>query len=546
MEGGTEGFSILPPRQASGSARARVYYQVRGDNGPDWDIPNNDVSTVAQAILERVFFVKDKVNGGFKRAPRPWTHEKFKDMKFRHVRRAVLDELSSVRSRIKKFATRVSPLSNIDFVNSFGGAKRALYIWAIESLEMRPLERRDARVGTFSKAEYLKPGGAPRAIQPRSPRFNVHLGRYIKHVEHEIFQAIDLAFDETGQHRTVAKGMNMIERGNVIEAMWNSFETPVAVGLDAERFDQHIHQLLLEHEHKIYPMFCESHGDGLMDLQKLLKLQLRNHGRFYGKDGIIKYKVDGCRMSGDMNTSLGNVIIMCSLMYSYMEKKNLLKRVKLLNDGDDCVLIMDARTVKAFKSGLQEWFLEMGISMAYDGIYRELEHVEFCQARPVLDETLGYRLTPRPSKRLYSDLVSTKDLSSRKVYRKWLGAVAGCGLAGTSGQPVFQSYYSWLAKGSTPYVPQAGSAYYKFRNDLIQGMSMKRREPTERERISFMHAFDLTPTEQRLLEEYFDGLPDPCYSKPEDIRSRTLDLRQHLCPPEQKENDHLNYDIRNQ
>jgi hypothetical protein len=34
---------------------------------------------------------------------------------------------------------------------------------------------------------------------------------------------------------------------------------------------------------------------------------------------FLKYQVEGCRMSGDMNTSSGNCMIMVALVYSYME-----------------------------------------------------------------------------------------------------------------------------------------------------------------------------------------------------------------------------------
>jgi len=366
------------------------------------------------------------------------------------------------------------------------------------------------------------------------------LGRHIKDVEHDIFKAIDHAFDETGQHRTVAKGMNMNERGLVIAEMWNSFDNPVAVGLDASRFDQHINDKLLNFEHSIYPLFCEGAGDGdLRPLRELLRSQLINYGRYYGKDGTIKYAVKGGRMSGDMNTSSGNVIIMCALMYSYISSKGLSKRVKLLNDGDDCVLIMDERTREAFTSGLKEWFLDMGITMEYDGVYRYLEEVEFCQARPLFDSQLGYRLVPRPSKRLYSDLVSTKDLSVKKVHDKWLGAVAGCGLASCSGVPVFQEFYTWLAKEVKPYIPIEGSPHYRFRQELVKGMTMRYRMPTVEERISFFHAFDITPAEQELLEQYFSTLPAPHHSAPVEINYQYLDLAQILCPPEQKEILHV-------
>jgi len=518
---------------------SRGYHRVRGNNGPDWDIPNNDVGTVSHAILERVFFVKDGC-GGFKRAPKPWEHSSVieEPKPFFAARQKINQRFNNFSRMMMQLATEhgeVSPLTDDEFLSYYGGAKLRCYEAAVLSLRETPFAAKDCWVKVFTKDEYCKPNGAPRAIQPRSPRFNVKLGRYIKHIEHEIFHAIDEIFDPSLEHKTVAKGMNMIERGNVIANMWNSYNDPVAIGLDASRFDQHINRLLLEYEHSIYHMWSTGSGDDLPPLAALLKAQIENRGVYHGKSGSIKYQVDGCRMSGDMNTSLGNVIIMTTLMHSYFESKGLLGKVKLLNDGDDCVIIMDRQHVRRFKDGLKEWFLEMGLTMEYDGTYTSLEEIEFCQSRPVYDSVHGYRLVPRPTKRLYSDLITTKNISVKKVYNKQVGAIAGCGLALSDGLPIFNSFYSWLGRGATPWVPEQGDYYYKFRQELIDGMKQGHREPTDEERISFYFAFDITPTEQVLLEQYYDSLPDPIYSKAINDPPRSLDPMQYLARPEQKD-----------
>ena len=538
---GSESFRVTKLRQ-EGGMRPRTYYTIGGCSSPGWDIPNNDIDSVSHAILERVFFVKDG-RGGFTRAPKPWQHESVVNSENPEIeaKLKVQDRLSGFNSKMLEQSNvhgKVSPISDEEFLSYYGGAKRKCYEAAVESLKDRPLEARDCRVKVFTKDEYRKPGGAPRAIQPRSPRFNVKLGRYIKHLEHQVFHAIDKIFDPTEQHRTVAKGMNMNERGNVIRDMWKTFDQPVAVGLDASRFDQHINSLLLKHEHSVYHMWSTGSGDDLPNLSTLLRKQLVNEGVYKTKDGQVRYKVNGCRMSGDMNTSLGNVIIMCSLMYSYFEEKKLLTNIRLLNDGDDCVIIMDRRNLDVFNHGLKDWFLEMGITMEYDGIYRTLEEVEFCQSRPVLMGKEDYRLVPRPSKRLYSDLVTTKQICNKKVYRKQLGAIAGCGLAASSGIPIFQSFYKWLGRGSTPWIPEVGSVYHKFRQELVEGMEMKTRTPTIDERISFYFAFDITPEEQILLENFYDNLPDPVHTEP-DSKFRALQSVQYLAAPEQKDPKHL-------
>nr|UHS72367.1 MAG: hypothetical protein 2 [Tombusviridae sp.] len=429
---------------------------------------------------------------------------------------------------------KASPLTDDSFVAYYGGAKRLIYERAAKSLKTDYFGVRDTHVKLFTKDEYRKPGGAPRAIQPRSPRYNVCLGRYIKHIEHNVYNAIDQVYDPSKQHKTVAKGMNMITRGQTIAAMWGSFNNPIAIGLDASRFDQHININLLKHEHRIIQMFAASRCSDLPNLSTLLKAQLRNKGSYRGPDGTIKYEVNGCRMSGDMNTSLGNVIVMCSLMFSYIEHVGLRGKVKLLNDGDDCVIVLDRKNKSAFVTGLEKWFLEMGITMKFEGEFTQLEHIQFCQSQPVFSEIHGYQLVPRPVKRLYSDLISSKNLSNPYLFKNQVGAVAGCGLACSSGIPIFQAFYLWLGSGASPWIPEMGDAYYKYRQELVDGMEFRKREPSIRERISFYFAYGLTPDQQMIVETYYNELKSPHYSTPVEDPPTLLHLVQKvLVPPEQ-------------
>ncbi len=524
-------------RRVPGAKNPREFCTVRGENGPDWDIPNNDIKSVSHAILERVFFVKS--GGGFQRAPKPADYYRRQGdddpelMGSKHVEMK-LQRFSREMEILAESSDKVSPITTKQFVDSYGGAKHRAYAAAGLSLEEQPLTTRDFKVKTFTKDDYRKPGAAPRAIQPRSPRFNVQLGRYVKPLEHTIFESIDKIFDPSGVSRTVAKGMNMNERGARVKEMWDKYENPVAVGLDASRFDQHINLDLLDFEHKIYQMWCVKKGIDIPSLKYLLKQQRVNRGTYRSPEGRVDYKVFGCRMSGDMNTSLGNVTIMCGLMYAYFEEKKLLGKISLLNDGDDCVIIMDKRNLAWFQKDMEDWFLRVGITMCYDGIYTALEAVEFCQAHPVFDEEVGYRLVPRPTKRLYSDLVTTKKIGSKKVYKKWLGAVAGCGQAMSSGLPIFQSFYHWVGRGATPYIPEQGSVYHKYRQELTDRMIPRTREPSMAERISFYFAFDVTPDEQKMVENYYSQLPDPIHQQAEEGLVQTIDPIQHLVHPEQK------------
>lgn len=98
---------------------------------------------------------------------------------------------------------------------------------------------------------------------------------------------------------------------------WNEFTNPIAIDLDASRFDQHQHvpALKLEHEQWLRMVPLEYRDD----LKKLLTCQLHNEGScVFPEEGVVvKYSVTGTRASGDMNTSSGNCFTMVGMIHSY-------------------------------------------------------------------------------------------------------------------------------------------------------------------------------------------------------------------------------------
>jgi hypothetical protein len=549
---GRDSFGIFYTRQAGRRSKGpRVYYRVNGGFGPDWEIPNNDMDTVHHALIERVYCVK--LDGKYQRAPKPWDTPEVLEAAARVTHKSDAARLAWCRAEgikivnrnlsrfeqsieeIAKGEDKPPTLTQKEFTDMYVGVKRKRYEAAAQSLLDAPLNmKKDSTVKIFTKDEYSK--GTPRAIQPRSPRFNVELGRHIKHREHSIFQAIDAVFDPAGEHVTVQKGRNSIERGNAIHNAWTQFANPVCVMLDAARFDQHLNVALLKFANRITRSFCSDDSPDITPLQELLDAQLYNSGRFQNWEGIIKYKTDGCGMSGDMNTSLRNVLIMCGSMFEYL-LECCIGNYRYGNDGDDGWLIMEEKDLKRFTDNLHTWFRKIGLTMKIEGIAYNLEDIDFCQGRPVFSEENGYVLMANPCKRLYSDLVTTKNISSKKVYHKWMGAVAGCGLAQTKGTPILSRHYKWLAKGATPYIPMDGDMYYRHSWWNAEGMRIvtagETRDPTWRERISFYFAFDITPRVQMQMEKYYDELPPPCWTTPATLKNVVPNIHKIACPPVQ-------------
>lgn len=505
---------------------------------PQWCTPNTDIDTVLTGLKERLYFVRR--NGEYVLTPKPWDHHTLnhlseleaKNRAFEFIIGATEGFVSKVVEEAKKLnnvpGDRFMCVSAQEFVNDRPQRIRKRYAAAAELYDQRGFSPKDGEIRVFIKDEYNKPGGSPRLIQPRGEVFNLCLGRYISQLEHPIFTGITEAFPWNRRNSlpVVAKGFNQKERGTFISSMWHRFKDPVAVGLDLSRCDQHINHMLLKVEHEVYTQLCEERGMENEPLRQLLQYQLKNKGKFRGEGGRLDYVVLGSRMSGDMNTSMGNVIIVTAVFHSYLKQLRMLDRVGYFNDGDDAVVILNRKDLEAFSSGIEDHFLKFGLTMVVEGVFEQLEHITFCQSKPVWFPS-GYRMVPNPHKRLFSDVVTNKNIDNAKIRQKWIGAVAGCGLAESGDVPLFSAFYMNLAKVSHPWIPDEHSTYYKYRDRLISRMKIRRTMPHPRTRASFAEAHDVPVDLQLSLEPYllnreftFEFNPD---GPSPNVHSRCLD-----------------------
>lgn len=451
-------------------------------SGVEFGVHNADIDTAVRGLLERVFFVQ--LNGRYQHPIQPSSG-------------SIDNKLSTFKRKLTNGWPSTTPISKEKFLGYYRGRKLAVYKSAVESLTIRPVERKDAYLDTFVKAEKInfsaKPDPAPRVIQPRSPRFNVEVGCYLKPIEHEIYHKIGGIFGSP----VVVKGMNASERGKLLADKWSKFAHPVAIGYDAKRFDQHCSREILQWEHSIY---LSIYG-GDEKLKQLLSWQLDNKGFVNCQNGRAKYKTRGCRTSGDMNTALGNVTIMCAMMWSYLESLGI--KYEFLNDGDDCVIIVE-RSDEWLLDTLPSWFQTLGFVMEREKTVNILERVQFCQAQPVYNGE-SYCMVRNPRSCLSKDLISTKSCIRRGEWNSARAAIADCGLALAGNMPVMNEFYNTLQR-------DVGNVKHNWGNDLPgmyflrQGMHARYERPTEEARYSFYLAFDITPDEQTALEEYYRNL----------------------------------------
>lgn len=432
-----------------------------------------DINTMASALLERMYFCR--VDGELK-PPLP------------------VDDLV-VRSRLDWFSDKLvarvgsfTPVSLWDFSQMYKGSKKLLYERAVLSLYSNPVRRRDAESNSFVKREKAKFKKAPRCIQPRDPRYNASIGRFLKPLEHVLYRAVALIM---GEGAVITKGLNLIGTAGCLRQKWDNFKHPVAFGIDATAFDAHVSPAVLRWEHDIYNAIF---GDS--KLAELLSWQIDNRGKSFCPDGKLKYRVKGRRFSGDMNTGLGNCLIMCAMVYTYAAERNV--SINLANNGDDCVVFMEQEDLEGFMVGMNEWFSELGFRLTSEPPAYNFEAIEFCQMHPVLigDE---WRMVRTPKVAFEKDTMCTLTVSDDE-YLAWLAGVSECGLATASGVPVMQEFYLCLSRAAGGRVAPERLVEYTGMKHLSRGMLSRVVPVDDASRFSFWLAFGVDPDTQVAIE----------------------------------------------
>jgi hypothetical protein len=445
-------------------------------------VNNADITTLAAALLERMYYCK--VAGEFVAPP--------------EVNKNTFNtRLSSFRSEVLKRVGHAAPVSLDAVVEMYEGRKRAIYLNAKERYELLGWCKKYPWLKAFVKMEKVKPDKAPRCIQPRDPVYNIRLGTYIKPIEHRIYKAIDSIF---GDGPTVIKGYNVERIGRIMRGKWKSFNNPVAIGLDAVKFDMHVSKEALEWEHSVYQSIYRC-----KELAKLLRHQVYQRGGARCKDGHLSYKVVGRRASGDMNTALGNCLLMCAMIHAYAEYKGI--EIKLMNNGDDCVVMMEKQHEQHFMQGLEEWFLDMGFRMSSETPVYSLPEIEFCQMRAIEygnGEVVMVRNIPVA---LRKDTLVTVDVSKQKSLQAWMTAVGSGGIALTGGIPIMQNFYRRLQQLGRGITSKVGAELSRNSGMYLMGKGVKRTfiTPTAEARLNVFIAWGITPDEQVELERYYDA-----------------------------------------
>lgn len=409
--------------------------------------------------------------------------------------------------------------STAEVVNAYTGPKRAAYARAEIAYLRDGLVEKDTFITMFQKKEKQPLGSAPRVINPRTQKANLVLGKYLKKNEKNYFNAIAAAM---GQDMTVIKGIDIADQAVELVKLWNDVNSPVAVGGDAKKFDMHVSRAALEYEHLFYllPYYdgnaracleayrvvqqqecpvCPTE-EGFPELSWILARQLHNRGKAYFDDGSLEFDIEGTRASGDLNTSLGNCLLMCAMQSAWADRVAV--PIKLANNGDDCVTFLESRQLDKWMSGQVDFYARLGFRMEIEAPVYEIEEAEFCQSRAVL---IGgeYRMIRNPATLVTKASMCLQPITSFTHLRKWMMAVGTCEGHLSNGVPVLESFARALRRNGV-----------RCSNKLVRSVSKDTSRTLCKEapigissetRLSFFKAWGITPTQQLLLERHYDG-----------------------------------------
>lgn len=444
---------------------------------------NSSYRNVVRALEERVFRVKNS-EGQFVKTPQPVKHalamSAFKELylsKVKNVKRHSYEEV----------------------LGCYKAGKKALYRRAAESLMITPICAHDAKVTAFVKVEKfdrsLKEDPCPRLIQPRSKRYNMELGTYLRLNEKYLTQCIDAVFGE----KTVLSGLDSFDVGRFIYRKWKKYKEPCAIGIDASRFDQHTSVAALKFEHSVWNAIFKC-----KNLKRLLGYQLYNKGIAFTDDGkAVRYKTNGCRMSGDINTSLGNKLIMCAMMWSYLDECEI--DASLVNNGDDCVLICEKDQAAKIESSVCDYFIRKGYNMTVEEPVYCMEKIVFCRSQPVLVGD-SYHMV-RGISSLSRDATTLLNIQDDKALKEMLCAVGYCGMVVNNAIPIHSRlHHRMFELGGSTVDRLKLEMFNDFNNLERMGKRVVTEDPISNDtRISYYKAFGIEPHRQLLIEEFYDS-----------------------------------------
>lgn len=437
------------------------------------------------------------------------------------VNTAQLKRLEALAKRLSRQIHKRPAWSLEEVVEHYKGKKRVRYGTAAAIYRKRGFRNKDHEVTLMVKDErkevpsdYLPQYRAkaaagsthpnPRAIQFRGPVHGVVLARFLKPIESDLYD-LQLGIFPSTLH-VVGKGKNLQARAALCVAKWRKFKNPVCVSVDASRFDRHVNIPLLKVEHGVYLRAHRNHP--------LLRMLLQKHLRNKGRSRLgVRYTTEGNRMSGDMNTALGNCILMLLMVVQYVnECHNVGKHFEILDDGDDCLLFLEREELDIVNARMIEYFAGFGMKLKLECIAHRLSDIEWCQTK-LIETAEGWMFVPCPSKVLSRTLLSRKFVqfkgekedSYRKRVAELVWTIGKCESVLNRGVPIlFEFARALMRVGQRPRKSELttdDAYYYRLGDQRAKYHTDVDHLPiTSKARLDFHMAFNIAPASQERAE----------------------------------------------
>jgi len=256
-------------------------------------------------------------------------------------------------------------------------------------------------------------------IQARHITFNIQYGTYIKPLEEMITKKSRYKVNfGKGNYDTIAKKI----------AHFTS-KYKYYTEADHSVFDAHITVEMLSLTHKFYQA-CYYHNK---ELRELSRQTLYNKCRTRQGD---RYTCRGTRMSGDVDTSLGNSLINYALIKEVLFKLGI--EGDAIVNGDDSIIF----TNKPLNIELAtEYFSQLNMDTKLSLSTTNIHTVQYCQTKFVLRSDGTPTMMADP-KRMYQRFGMTHTLLNHEYYPHYLQELMLCHSLTHTNTPLG---YAWLA-----------------------------------------------------------------------------------------------------
>lgn len=384
-----------------------------------------------------------------------------------------------------------------EWIESYSGRKKTIYKNAQAIYNLDGVQYKHQILKSFVKLEKISdPTRDPRIIQARHPVYNYALANYLKPIEHKFYKIKGnkkLAKWLPGT-QLVAKCQTLEQRAKMISLKMSKFQNPVCYSIDCSRFDAHVTKEQLALEHLVYKL-CNP----ARELQSLLDKQYKNVG--YTKNGL-KYCCPAGRCSGDVNTAMGNCVIMLIMLMTALRVLRIdPKTVETYVDGDDTLIITDESNEHQLGAIVQIIQL-FGHEVKLENRSTNVEGIVHCQAQPIEVAPGQWRMVQNPWRHLSRYLTSVRHLNGKeKTVRQYLYQLGTCSMACHSGVPIFHVLAERLLQVGRPgRFTMSGTAWQAARQlnagtPILPSVSLCARQ-------SFERAFGISIDTQLAYEQF--------------------------------------------